>query len=238
VTPSADTLAARAPARAASFRGSSAWGLAPAKLHASSRVSGSVRAAAPLLLFLALVGVLAAVGIILAADLLARGTGPAGQAGSFGMAQNIPTSFGFVTVQHVEQLAGLTARDLGGMTHGIQDYVPPEQVQIQAYVTLTNRLGRPLSYSPGQFHVLAEQSDTPILPSGANLQPGTLPPNASIDARLKFVVPNDGSRLWLEFRDSGRAEPIRVDLGRVEATPSDATQRGGEDDGHQQPHAR
>ena len=61
--------------------------------------------------------------------------------------------------------------------------------------------------------------------SRATVPPGTLQPQASIDATLTFVVPRDGRKLWLSFNDPARAPPVLFDLGRTDRTPPGALDR-------------
>ena len=143
-------------------------------------------------------------------------------AGPFGTAQDIPASFGVVAVEHVDKINGLRAKDLAGVTHGISGLVPPNKVQVQASVTLTNLLNHPIKYDPRQFRLLSGPAKKPISEVQSNMRPGTLQPDASIDAQLRFIAPRDGSKLWIEFSDPGRAKPILIDLGRTGKTPPGA----------------
>jgi hypothetical protein len=142
--------------------------------------------------------------------------------GPFGTSQDIPASFGVVAVEHVEKINGLGAKSLAGVTHGISGFVPPNKVQVQASVTLTNLLDHPIKYDPRQFRLLVGKNLKPLDEVQSNLRPGTLQPDASIDSQLKFIAPRDGSKLWIAFSDPGRAKPILVDLGRTGKTPAGA----------------
>lgn len=176
-------------------------------------------------LLAAVVG-LAAMGAFLAAQVVvpaARLEHPAGPpADPFAVGQSLHTSFGAIAVEHVDKLAGPTARDLGGMTHGIQGLVAPDQVQVQVSVRLTDRLDRAVDYAPSQFRLIVDQGDTPIPASGSTTQAGMLQPGWSIETTLSFVAPRDGSQLWLEYRDPGHDAPLVVDLGRTDQTPEGA----------------
>jgi hypothetical protein len=181
---------------------------------------------AQLVSFLAAALVLVAAGAYLAAGVISSGA-PADPVialppGPFGTAQDIPASFGVVAVEHVEKINGLGAKALAGATHGISGYVAPDKVQVQASVTLTNLLDHPVSYDPRQFRLLVGKQRKPVEEVRSNLRPGTLQPDASIDSQLKFVAPRDGSKLWVEFSDPGRAKPILIDLGRTGTTPRGA----------------
>ena len=132
--------------------------------------------------------------------------------GPFGTSQDIPASFGVVAVEHVEKLNGLTAKDVAGATHGISGLVAPNKVQIDASI----------KYDPRQFRLLVGADKKPIDELQSSLRPGTLQPDASIDSQLRFIAPRNGSKLWIQFRDPGRAKPILVDLGRTGVTPKGA----------------
>ncbi|MBI3977738.1 MAG: hypothetical protein HY331_06090 [Chloroflexi bacterium] len=172
----------------------------------------------PLYLVLALAASLAAAGAFLAVQVLVRGPlfgdGEQPPSGVFGVGQMAPTSFGAVVVDHVEKIGGLTARDLGGVTHGIPNLVAPDEAQVQVSVRLTNRRDRPVDYSPAVFRLGAGTSGQAIAAAGSSSRGGRLPPQASVEMTLTFVAPADDSRLWLEYRDPARAEPVLIDLGR------------------------
>jgi hypothetical protein len=182
------------------------------------------RATATLVAIVLVATVLAAAGGAIALDLLSsRGAAAATTKlppGPFGLAEDIPASFGVVAVEHVERLQGLGAKPLAGVTHGIQNLVPPGKEQIQASVTLTNLTGAPVAYSPTQFTLLRGADKKPVDKLQSSLNPSTLQPDASIDGRLSFVVPADGKHLWLRFNDPGRPNPILIDLGRTSKTPA------------------
>ncbi len=169
---------------------------------------------------------LAGAGAVIAANMIAAGEpaapGPKLLPGPFGTAQDIPTSFGVVAVEHAEKINGTTSKSLGGNTHGIAGFVAPNKVQVQTSITLTNLLDKPVAYDPRQFRLLVGSDRKPVRSVKTNILPGTLQPDASIDGRLIFVAPRTGSKLWIEFADPGRAKPVLIDLGRTGKTPADA----------------
>ena len=142
--------------------------------------------------------------------------------GLYAVGQSVPTSFGVVAAESATKIAGLTAKDLSGATHGIQNLVRPDQVQVQVAVELTNLRNHPVAYAPDQFRLVSTRSSTPLSVFATSLQPNTLQPEASLDGTLTFVAPRNGAKLILEFRDQGRARPIRIDLGRIDRTPANA----------------
>jgi hypothetical protein len=187
------------------------------------------RRAAPLLLglvlgtiALALAGAALAAGIIRTGD-PAAGDAPALPAGPFGLAEDIPASFGVVAVEHVDKVSGTTSKQVGGMTHGISGFVRPDQQQIQASVTLTNLTAAPVAYTPGQFRLLA--GGKPVTTFKSSFEAGELQPYAAIEGRLTYVAPRKGAKLELQFRDPGRSAPITIELGRTGRTPAGALDR-------------
>lgn len=178
---------------------------------------------------LALVGTvvaLAGAGAYLSAGLVsaAGAPAPAPSTGPFGLTEPGPASFGAVAIEHAEKVVGVTNRDLAGRTHGVADIVTADKVRVQASATLTNTGGEVAPYSPAQFALVATEGRRPVASdkrlkvAGSSIKAGTLQPDASIDARLSYVVPRDRSRLWVEFRDRGRAQPLLFDLGRASTT--------------------
>ena len=138
-----------------------------------------------------------------------------------GIGQSVKTRFGVVAVEHAERLNGLTSKELGGMTHGVQNFVGSDKLQLQVSATITNQLDHPVAYSPDQFRLLAGGKKLKAV--GSSIGAGTLQPDAAIDARLSFVAPRDGGRLLVQFTDPGRSQPIRIDLGTVDrAAPTES----------------
>jgi hypothetical protein len=179
----------------------------------------------PLLAVLAALLAAAILGAYLAAGVVsAGGDDPAPSAdGPFALRDAVPTSFGVVAVEYAEKNAGPTAKALGGMTHGIGDRVKADQIQVQAFATITNLDHRVVEYSPAQFSLAAGSKDAKPLPiTAASVKPGTLQPNAAIDVRLTFVAPRKGEKLWVRYKDPARKAPVFIDLGRVSKTPRGA----------------
>lgn len=138
--------------------------------------------------------------------------------GSYGIASDVRTSFGSVVVGTAQSLPGLTRKSLAGANHGIGGYVPPDKVQVQVTVELTNRLRNPIPYSPSQFSLIAGTAK-PIAVTGSSIKPATLLPDAAVEATLIFVAPRRGQKLKLAFQDRGRSTPFLIDLGRVDTAP-------------------
>lgn len=181
---------------------------------------------APLVALVLSVTALAVGGVVVSFGVIERGTSEPSipvLKGPFGVSQDIPTSFGAVAIDNVEKVNGVTAKALSGVTHGISNYVPPNKVQVQASVTLTNLLReKTAGYSPTQFRLLVGKKREPVKDVRASFRPGTLQPNASITGQVKFVAPRTGSQLWIEFTDPKRAKPMLIDLGKTGRTPEGA----------------
>lgn len=192
-------------------------------------LTGGRRPATALLLGLVLGTIaLAIAGGVLAAGIIRTGDAAVADApplpkGPFGLAEDIPASFGVVAVEHVQKINGTTAKDVGGKNHGISGFVRPDQQQIQASVTLTNMTAAPIDYTPGQFRLIA--GGKPVTTFKSSFEPGELQPYAAIEGRLTYVAPRKGTKLELQFRDPGRSAPITIDLGRTGRTPAGALDR-------------
>src|SRR5207244_1600329 len=58
--------------------------------------------------------------------------------GPAGLGVPARTSFGWVEVESVEQIRGLTPKALAGVTHGIHSLVKADQMQVQLVLALRN----------------------------------------------------------------------------------------------------
>ena len=160
---------------------------------------------------------LAAYGAVMTATQRARAAhGTDGSTHAHPGAHTLPelrTSFGSMTVLEVERLGGLTSRDLAGNPHGVQSLVKAGSAKAEVSISITNRLGRPIAYSPWQYSLRLTRDGKPIRPQSSTLKPGNLPGGARIDARLGFVVRASASSFWLAFQDPARREPLLVRIG-------------------------
>src|SRR5690348_3087154 len=173
-------------------------------------------AALPLYAFLGGVVTLALVGAFLAAGMFgwlgAATRGGSNHNGPFGLAQDVRTSFGVVTIESVDKSTGLTSQQLAGVNHGIQNLVSPDQVQLEVLISITNELDVPAAYSPDQFVLIADNSDTPIQATSATFHEGTIQAHAQIEGKLSFVVSLGARQLLLRYTDPEQ-QPILFDLG-------------------------
>ena len=141
-----------------------------------------------------------------------------GAPAGYGIASDVRTSFGSVVVGTAQSLPGVTRKALAGNNHGIGGYVPPDKVQVQVTVEISNRLRTPIPYSPSQFSLISGKA-APIKVTGSSIKPATLLPDAAVEATLIFVAPRKGQKLKLAFLDRGRTTPFLIDLGRVDTSP-------------------
>lgn len=149
---------------------------------------------------------------------------PASPAGPFGIHQQVPTSFGAVSVDAVEKLGAVAVH---GPRNGIGGDVAPGQVAVRTTVSLSNLLDRPIRYTPAWFRLRVGASRRPVQLSSSTMPAGRLEGQAVIDGRLTFVVPRRARRLWLEVADPLRGPPVLIDLGRAGRTPVSAFDRFG-----------
>ena len=144
----------------------------------------------------------------------------------YGIASDVRTSFGSVVVGTAQSLPGLTRQSLAGANHGIGGYVPPDKVQVQVTVEISNRLRTPAPYSPSQFTLISGSGGKAIPVTGSSIKPATLLPDAAVEATLIFVAPRNGQKLQLAFQDRGQAKPFLINLGRVDTAPKDPDTHG------------
>jgi hypothetical protein len=136
---------------------------------------------------------------------------------SFGIGDDVPTSFGIVAVEFIRSVDGVSHRALSGATHGVSGYVEAGQQQIQVAVALTNRGHQPLSYQVRQFQLRATVAGkTTILSATAgDLPDGRILPDAGIEGHLDFTLPAASAALTLLFRDPGASSPVVIELGTI-----------------------
>jgi hypothetical protein len=174
------------------------------ELHARR---GAGRRASPpraLVAAVALVLVLAVAGRALGLG----GLGSGGDTdGTYGISQDVPTSFGAIAIDGLGARVGPSGR----------------RDQMQAFIALTNLSGRPIHYSPAHFRLLGGEDRAPVPGLHATFGAGTLLADANFSGQLRFPAPPEGARRFIEFRPAATDEPIVIDLGRIgERTPDSA----------------
>jgi len=190
-------------------------------------------------LFLGCVLVLAIGGGLLGMRLLqTSGQSSTVHLGPPGLGTPTKTSFGQIEVESVEQIRGLTPKQLAGMTHGIQSLVKADQMQVQMVVDLRNDGARRVAYDPAHFALRLVRRDgkTKIYDSvNTSVRAGLLESHSSMETTLGFVIPRfnpKGTRLFLAFNQ--RIGPrINLDLGPVRPGGSRADVQAALDAGHQ-----
>src|SRR6478672_8036885 len=205
--------------------------------HPTTPSASRPRPPAPLVAFMVAIACLCGVGLFLATGIVERAdraavAPPVAHATPYAVGDAVPTSFGAIAVEHLERLKGLTAKDLAGVTHGIQDLLGPDKIQVQTSVTLTNLSAGVQPYSPAEFALVETKGAKPPPagkrgrpPFSASVHDGTLQPDASISARITFTSRRNGDHLWMRYTDPGRSRPVVIDLGRVAKLRSNVLQQ-------------
>jgi hypothetical protein len=166
-------------------------------------------AAAPVRAAAAVVGVvlaLALAGAALAAWSLVDHTPTVNGAPPFSGAWHTAASFGPIRVGHVERAAG---DEFAGGHHTADEKVDELRVSLR----VTNRLGRDVPYSPGQFRVrLGRTTVTSVRP---NPPPAVIRAGQTLRQELVFVVPARRAAFILVFDDLARPRPLSIALGSL-----------------------
>ena len=174
----------------------------------------------PLLLIIGTVALLAVFGAALGVNVITTPDDPAHQPPAWTVGDEVPTSFGAVAITDVSQLAGLSADDLAGVTHGVGDLVPPDKEQVELSVVVSNTSNRAVSYSfQDEFKMVTSTGgDVSQLP-GASSPTGKISGNSSLTTQLRFMAPRDGGALILEFREPGARHASRILVGATDQAP-------------------
>jgi hypothetical protein len=182
---------------------------------------GAARLRPAAILYLACVLVLAVGGALLGVRLLQAGAvSTQVHIGPSGLGVPARTSFGYVEVESVAQIRGLTPKALAGMTHGIHSLVKADQMQVQLVLALRNTRGSTRAYDPSDFVLrLAPRGGKgkTYQSASTSVRAGRLSARSAMETTLGFVIPRfnpKGTRLSLEFRERGRS-PLALDLGPV-----------------------
>jgi hypothetical protein len=188
------------------------------------------RTTRPAVAFLAACGLLAAAGGTLAvrsvvADdgvsiaLSQRVSTPAAHAGPHGVGDDVLTSFGAASVDVVKKIPGLTSKAVGGVTH-YPSYIPPEKMQVQVTVTVTNLTPAIFPVEPSKLFRLVSADGKEIVATTSNFM-RTIPlqPSASLEGVLGFIVPAKGQKLQVRVTDPGASAQI-VEIGPATADPT------------------
>jgi hypothetical protein len=138
---------------------------------------------------------------------------------NLGLGQAVQTSFGSVTATEALVNNGLTSADLGGMSHGVSNLVGAGSAEVNIVVSLHNSGKQAVGVDATQFRLLVGSKGVPAgkptKVTGTTMHAGRLAAGATLDARVTFVVPSDGSQFWLQFKDPSGGLPIRIALGHT-----------------------
>ena len=169
------------------------------------------------------VALLAIAGAVVGVNVITTPDDPAHQPPAWTVGDEVPTSFGTVAIRNVSQLAGLSADDLAGVTHGVGDLVPPDKEQVELSMIMTNTSNRAVNYSfQDEFKMVTSTgADVSQLP-GASAPTGKLSGSSSITTQLRFMAPRDGGALILEFREPGARHASRILIGATDQAPAGA----------------
>jgi len=151
------------------------------------------------------------------------------QARSFGIGDDVPTSFGIVAVEFVRNVDGVSHRALAGATHGVSGYVEAGKQQVQVAVALTNRGKYPLAYAVRQFQlrVTVKGKTTLLRATAGDLPDGRILPDAGIEGHLDFTLPAADALASLLFHDAGAKAPVVIHLGTIAVTAPGAVHSHG-----------
>ena len=117
----------------------------------------------------------------------------------------------------VEALGGLSAGDVGGMTHGLAGFVPADQAEVMVAIRIANDGERRVRITPADFSLVVD--GTSAAPLGGTLSPAMLESGASLEARLSFVVPRTSAAASLRYADP-RGPAQVLDLGAIATGPA------------------
>lgn len=189
--------------------------LVPAKAYVLSAML--LRTLVAAIVTLAVVGAALAAGLFVGSRIVRSGL----PATVYAVGQEVPTSFGALTIEEVEHPSGPAVAQEWELPHG---QVRAGQTQVKATVLLTNTRDHSVDYSNFQFRLLSEKTTVALPPSWATLDEGVLPSGGSIAVVLSFIVPADAGNLWLQFSDPLR--PSSVVLVKLPAAEHEAVQQG------------
>ena len=185
----------------------------------------------PTLLCVLLVAVVAASGAAYGALRLLNPAPPApGSTSRAALNQAFPTTFGEVSLEHIERTSGLTSEALAGVTHGISGLVPVGSEQLEINLLLHNTTGHQTFWQTKSFTLLSGPGGTRrTTPVSVGDPGGYIPSGAMVEALLTFVVPSDGNAQRLVYRDRKTGQTTQIPIGRAyraDGTSADNAQHG------------
>jgi len=140
-------------------------------------------------------------------------------AGAPAIGRGIATSFGSVTVAGIDILPGLTAEEVGGMTHGVSGFVAAAQEQIGVNVLVANSTDHAVRILPAAFTLAIEGTQQPFVNTGATFGSVLLQPGSSVEGAVKFIVPRAAANVFIHYLAPDGAA-ITVPAGRLDVGPA------------------
>ncbi len=130
-------------------------------------------------------------------------------------AWSAPTSFGVVEAERLRRTAaGAHAPIHGGA---------PERIdRLTVTVTLRNRLGRAVPYSPGLLRLRRDATGTTTTAVDPNSSSARLAAGATAREEIAFLVPAGAGSFSLQFQDVERGRAAAIALGPIAGLPAAA----------------
>lgn len=128
---------------------------------------------------------------------------------------HITTSFGRLTIEGVQEIAGHDMGSQNAMMQGIPGYIGPGQMQVQAFVTLSNATGHTIACAPNQFQLVYPNEAQPQTPSSASLPASLLRPRTNVTGTVSFIVPAGTKDMVLQYRDPDSGHRYALGLDRL-----------------------
>lgn len=175
-----------------------------------------------------IIAVLVAVGLGLTVALISHAQSVAAATpADMGVAKD--ASFGTVRLAGVDRISPMDMNDMPTVNGSMVDMgmgngdVPAGSIALICDVVLTNTQSHPVSVSQDQFTLLraTTKGAVTVKPNSTNLAAASkLPPNASIEAKVTFIVPEDGAPLRMVFADTPAKTSLLFDAGRTDQAPA------------------
>lgn len=166
---------------------------------------------------------LALLGAGLAVNIVQTGDDSAHAHPAYVAGDRVPTTFGGLSVSQVDLLAGLSADDVGGVTHGVANLIPPDKEQVQLSLVMTNTTDSGVDYAlDRQFNLVTSSGGEVTVLPGISAPRGRLSGHSSVTTQLRYMAPRDGGELILEYRDPGARRLVRIAIGSTDQTPPGA----------------
>jgi hypothetical protein len=174
---------------------------------------------------------LALIGAALAAAILSdqtprvpgHGSGPSYELYEIGWA--VPTAFGSLTLDS----AGLNG--IGVRQSPLNPVDPdepisnPDKVQLQLSLSLSNQQAQRVAAPRAEdFRLVTTWNSLGDRVPELSQMPAFIDAQSTAQAQLTFMAPQDGSVLWLEYRQGQSQRPVRIQLGWANEIPQYATE--------------